>query len=273
MHKLPGDHLKFYSDHSQTGYTNFGDDETHSVRIVVMDFNGNKSQIEFKVLSNTSLRTKLYQPKPDNSVLVNGEKGLALHKSKFDVVIPEGSFYEDFYYSDDESKSIYLSDLFRIGDIYEPLHHPMVIGIKPNKEIDDSLKLKAIIARIDEYGTMTSCGGLWNEKFLTAKTFNFGNFCIILDTVPPVIEKYYVPAEMNTMFGGVVQIKIKDALSGISNYSGKIDGKWHLFEYDKKNDMIIGDVQAMDLNLTHEIEITATDESGNMRTWKSTFYY
>lgn len=271
--RLPGDHLKIYDDELQTGYTNFGEDGSHSIRIVVKDFNGNKAQIEFRVIAKASLREKLYQPKPDNSLLVTSEKGLALHKSKLDVVIPEGAIYEDYYFNDEETKSIYLSDVFRIGDLYEPLHLPMHIGIKPNKDIEDSLKLKAVVARIDDDGTLRSCGGLWNGKFLTAKTYDFGTFAIILDTVPPVVEKYYVPAEMNTMFGGVVQIRIKDQLSGISNYNGRIDGKWHLFEYDKKNDMIIADVQAMDVNLTHNIEITATDESGNTTVWKSTFYY
>ena len=272
-HKLPGDQLKFYSTELQTGYTNFDIDESHLIKIVVKDFSGNSAQIDFRVIAKSSLREKVYQPQPNNSVLVTAEKGVALHKPKIDIAIPPNAVYENFYYSEEEFKSVYLSDLFRVGDIYEPLQLPVLISIKPNKEIDDSIKLKAIIAKIDEDGILTSIGGLWNDKLLTAKTKEFGTFAITLDTVPPTIEKYYVPADMNTMYGGFVQIRIQDELSNISNYSGRIDGKWHLFEYDKKNNMIIADVQSMDVNLTHQIEVTATDERGNTRVWKSTFYY
>ena len=272
-HKLPGDPLKFYSSELQTGYTNFDADDSHQIKIVVKDFSGNSAQIDFRVNAKTALRDKIYQPHPNNSVLVTAEKGVTLHKPKIDIAIPPNAVYENFYYSDEEFKSDYLSDLFRVGDIYEPLQLPVLISIKPNKEIEDSLKLKAIIAKIDEDGILTSIGGLWNDKILTAKAREFGTFAIVLDTVPPTIEKYYVPADMNTMFGGFVQIRIQDELSNISNYSGKIDGKWHLFEYDKKNNLIIADVQSMDVNLTHDIEITATDERGNTRVWKSTFYY
>ena len=272
-HRLPGDLLKIYGDELQTGYTNFDEDGPHGIKIVVKDFSGNSAQIEFRIIAKTALREKIYQPQANNSLLVTVEKGFSLHKSKLEIVIPEKAAYENFYINEEETKSIYLSDVFRIGDIYEPLHLPMTIGIKPNKEIADSLKPKAIIARISEEGILTSCGGLWNDKFLTAKTNDFGTFAIILDTVPPVLEKYYEPATMNSMYGGVVQIRINDNLSKISNYSGRIDGKWHLFEYDKKNNMLIADVQSMDLNLTHDIEITASDENGNTTIWKSTFYY
>ncbi len=272
-HKLPGDQLKIYGDDLQTGYTNFDEDGPRYIKIVVKDFSGNSAQVEFRIIVKTSLREKNYQPQISNSLLVNFENEFSLHKSKLDIVIPEKAVYENFYYSDEESRSIYLSDVFRVGDIFETLHLPMSIGIKPTKEIVDSLKQKAVIIRIDEYGTIKSCGGLWKEKFLIAKTHEFGSFAIALDTVPPVLQMYYAPALMNNMYGGVVQIKISDELSKISNFSGKIDGKWHLFEYDKKNDVLITDVQSMDENLTHQVEITATDESGNMIVWKSTFYY
>lgn len=272
-HRLPGDNLKIYGDEFQTGYTNFNDDGTHTIKIDVKDFSGNLAQIEFKVISKTSLQTKIYQPHGNNSAPVTREKGYTLLKPNLEINIPAKAVYENFFISEEESKSIYLSDVFRIGDINEPLHSPMNFGIKPNENIDDSIKQKAVIIRIDEYGTMTSCGGLWNGKFLTTKTNNFGTFAVILDTVPPFFEKYYEPALMNSMYGGELQIRVTDNLSKISTYSGRIDGKWHLFEYDKKNDMLIADIQSMDENLTHEIEMTATDESGNTKVWKSTFYY
>ena len=95
----------------------------------------------------------------------------------------------------------------------------------------------------------------------------------MLDTVPPVVTKEYVPADLNTSRGLIVQYKMKDALSGIKSYRGKIDGKWHLFEYDAKNDLLIADIAHLTQNREHPVEITATDQVGNTTIWKSAFWY
>ncbi len=273
LYKLPGDKMKIYGDPTQTGIFNFTESGSHTIKIVVMDFSGNKSYVQFTVSVNEGLRSKPYVQRPPGTMRVAFDKGVSIQKSKLEVSIPEGAFYEDFDFQEQASKSAFLSDIFTLGDEREPLQLPMTISIKPNNDIPDSLKIKAVIAKMSEEGDLVSVGNLWNDKFLTAKTYEFGNFAIVLDTVPPTVEKYYVPADMNTMYGGVVQIRVKDNLSRIRNYSGKINDKWHLFEYDKKNDMLIANVESMDVNETHPIELTVTDESGNTTVWKSTFYY
>ncbi len=272
-HRLPGDKMNIYGDPLQTGFINFTENGSHQVKVVVKDFNGNTSFVQFTVTTNETLRGKPYVQRPAGTIRVTYDKGLSIQKSKLEVSIPDGAFYEDFDFQEQASKSAYYSDIFTIGNFNEPLQLPMTIGIKPNSEIPDSLKIKAVIAKMSDEGTLVTIGNLWNEKMLYAKTYEFGNFAIVLDTVPPSVEKYYVPADMNTMYGGVVQIRVKDNLSKIRNYSGKINGKWHLFEYDKKNDLLIANVESMDVNETHPIELTVTDESGNTTVWKSTFYY
>jgi hypothetical protein len=271
--RLPGDRMKIYGELPQTGYTNFLDAGSHQVKIVVSDFSGNKSQVVFNVSTNESLRSKTYMQRPAGTIRVPYDKGVSIQKSKLEVSIPEGAFYEDFDFDEQVSKSAFLSDIYTIGNPDEPLQLPMTIGLKPNKDIPDSMKIKALIVRMSDEGDLEGVGNLWNDKILTAKTYEFGNFAIVLDTVPPMVEKYYVPADMNTMYGGVVQIRVKDNLSEIKNYSGKINDKWHLFEYDKKNNMLIANVESMDVNETHPIEVTVTDQNGNTTVWKSTFYY
>jgi hypothetical protein len=273
LYKLPGDKLKIYGDPLQTGIFNFTESGAHIIKIVVMDFSGNKSYVQFTVSVDEGLRSKSYIQRPAGTMHVAYDKGVSIQKSKLEISIPEGAFYEDFDFAEQVSKSAFLSDIYTIGDVKQPLQLPMTIGIKPNNDIPDSLKIKAVVVRMSDEGELVSVGNLWNDKFLTAKTYEFGNFAIVLDTVPPMVEKYYVPADMNTMYGGVVQIRVKDNLSSIRNYSGKINDKWHLFEYDKKNDMLIANVESMDVNETHPIELTVTDESGNTTVWKSTFYY
>jgi hypothetical protein len=273
--RLPGNHLySLYNDTNKTGYQLFTDDGTHDIKITVSDFNGNKSLIEFQTVTYASLNNQKYQVKPLGALPASHSKGIAVHKNQLDVVIPAGALFGDFLYTDSEQKRPeYLSPVYTVGDAYEPIFLPITIGIKPTENISDSLKPKCVIVRLDPDGSWHSCGGSWNGKFLTAKSNKFGQFVILPDTIAPSITKEYVPADMNSFRGGVVQIKIDDILSGISTYSGMIDGKWTLFEYDKKEKMLTADIMSMMENKEHSIEMTVTDERGNIAVWKSNFYF
>lgn len=273
-HKLSGDNLGIYGNNTQTGFSSFTNDASHDIKIVVRDFKGNMSQISFSVISYSTLVHNPYLARPENSLYVATGKGIAIHKSKLDVVIPEGAAYEDFFYSDsEESDENYLSGIFTIGDPMEALRLPMTIGIKADKDVVDSLKSKTILVRIDQYQNIKSFPSEWNGKFLTTKTLEMGSYVIALDTVGPRIEKFYVPADLNTMYGGTIQYKIQDELSGIKSYGGKIDDKWYLFEYDLKSKMIIANVDPIMDNKDHKVELTVTDKSGNTTVWKSSFYF
>jgi hypothetical protein len=272
--RLPGNYLKIYADTTQTGYLEFTDDDSHDIKLVARDYNGNVTEFSFPILSYSTLSNEPYQPKPDGSVLVSNQKGLAIHKANLNVVIPAGALYEDIYYNDTESKSnTYLSSVFNVGNPYDALHIPITVAIKPQMKIPEHHAGKAVIVSIGEYGELISQGGEWKGEFLSAKCKNFGSFAIMLDTLPPAISKEYVPADMNTYRGAIVQIKITDELSGIQSYSGMIDGKWHLFEYDKKNSMLTADISKVTMNTEHPIEIIVTDERGNTGKWVSKFWY
>lgn len=274
FYKLPGNHLTIYSDPLQLGTQYFIEDGQHDIKIVVKDFSGNKSQIEFVVQVNSALNSKPYQSHPQDAVLVTNEKGVALHKSNLDVAIPTDAVYEDMYYTDQEMKSPqYLSSTYRIGSWYEPLNLPITIGIKPEKEIADSLKSKVIVAEVQRFGKMKGRGGVWSGKMVSAQVPSFGDYTLVMDTIAPEIEKLYVPADLNSYRGGVIQFKITDNLSAIKSYTGKVDGKWMLFEYDKKNDQLTCDVSSMAVNKEHKAELVVIDERNNVRNYEYVFYY
>ena len=272
--RLPGNFLNMYGDTNQTGYLDFIDDDSHDIKIVVKDFNGNERIFNFLIHSFSTLASEPFQKVPDGSVVVSYSKGVAIHKEFLDVVIPSGAVYEDIYYNDTEARTkTYLSSIFHVGNPYDALQVPISVGIKPNEPIADSLMSKALIISLHEYGQIKAEGGEWKGGFLTAKPKQFGAFAIALDTTPPKVVKEYVPADMNSYRGGIVQVRITDDLSGIKSYSGKLDGKWHLFEYDPKSTMLTADLSFLPMNHEHPIEVTVTDERGNTTTWTSKFWY
>jgi hypothetical protein len=271
--RAPGDRLPIYADTSLTGNLIFDTDAAHNIHIVVRDFKGNMTEAKFEIISYVSAAENKYQPRNPDAIPVARDKGVAIHKSAYDIVIPEGAMYDDSYYDDEVLEPAVYSDIYRIGNEYVPLRMPITVGIKPYKELPDSLGKKLCVVRIGEYDIPKSLGGEWKGKFLTAKSNYFGKFVLMPDTIPPKVEKFYVPADLNSMYGGEVRVKITDDLSGIKTYSGTIDGKWRLFEYDKKNDMLIANIDPLMENKEHSLVVTVTDERGNTTVWKSVFYF
>lgn len=272
--RLPGNHLGIYGDPTQIGYQNWTEDASHDIKITLRDFSGNTSLIEFQIVSYSSMFDHPYQQRPPGGVLVTNAKGIAIHKSSLDVIIPAGAVYDDFYYYDGERKSPnYLSTVFSVGDPYVALNTPVTLGIKPLSPVSDSLKRKALIAILHPDGTMSGTGGEWNGPFLVSKIRQFGEFGIVLDTIAPLVAKEYVPADLNSSRGAVIQVKIKDDLSGISSYSGTLDGHWHLFEYDEKNNLLVADLSALDTNKEHKVNLDVTDKAGNTNHWVYTFWF
>ena len=272
--RLPGNQLHIYGDSTQIGYQNWTEDAPHDIKIVAKDFSGNSSVLEFQVISYSSMFDRPYQPRTPGGILVTNAKGIAIHKNDLDVVIPSGAVYDDFYFSDSQRKSNnYLSQVYTVGDPYVALQVPVTIGIKPNISIADSLKSKTVIVSILNDGTFSALPSSWNGQFLTGKTKNFGEFAILPDTTPPVLIKEYVPADLNSSRGSVIQIKVADDLSGIKSYNGTLDGKWFLYEYNSKNHLLQADLSAIETNKEHTSRIIVTDNCGNITTWEYKFWF
>jgi hypothetical protein len=70
-----------------------------------------------------------------------------------------------------------------------------------------------------------------------------------------------------------IRIRINDDLSGIKSYEGTIDGKWALFEYDQKSEMLIYrfDETRISKKSKHDLSLKVTDNRDNYRIYKCNF--
>ena len=67
-------------------------------------------------------------------------------------------------------------------------------------------------------------------------------------------------------------MRISDNLAGIKKYVGKIDGKWILMDYDKKNRLLTFNFKNEDISVgSHIFELTVTDKKGNQTRLERTF--
>lgn len=117
-------------------------------------------------------------------------------------------------------------------------------------------------------------GGAYQKTYLennmlVCKPNTFGEYYVDADTIKPSIKTQSF--KKNKLKGQHIVFEIKDNLSGIKTYSGYIDGKWELFEYDAKNNLLCF-LQTEKLKPgKHSIKIVVIDDVGNTSTYHKTF--
>jgi len=264
--RLSGDKLKLYGDTSVNGFFEFLEDGVHDVSLTVKDFNGNTSNLTFQLLSYSSLVNATYRTQPQEYFAMLPDKGLAIHKSDMEIIIPANSIYEVLLFTNTQSsrREGYFSPTFQVGDPHVPLHKSITLSLKP-QNLPDTLKPKAIVVSFNKKNKMVYEGNEWNKEFLSCKTKHFGTFAIAVDTVAPVISVASLPQDQHKD-GHALRLKISDELSGIKTWSVTIGGKWYLMDYDAKSSTITGKLDEFPSGKMHPMVVTVTDVVGNSTT-------
>ena len=104
-------------------------------------------------------------------------------------------------------------------------------------------------------------GGEWKDNKIKFYSKNLSNYTILEDNEPPIIN-------VITINQNEIKIRIKDFQSGISNYEGKINDQWILFEYDVKNDIIISKKLNSNQSFKGKFVLTVEDNASNKTIYK-----
>ena len=142
----------------------------------------------------------------------------------------EFSLYESmmFNYNTTDSVKGVLGKVHHIHYNNTPVHKYYSLALKSN--LPDSLKETTYIATTDLKDNFWYIGGKWRDSLLLTKTREFGDFCIISDTINPEIKgvNIFPGKKLNTQT--TIKLTIKDNESGIKSYRGEIDNKWILMD-------------------------------------------
>lgn len=259
-YKLPGNRLTTIYDNMPTDGTFVIDNErAYNCRYELTDLYGNKSIVRFNIIGKKSTAS----PKEPTGVLFAHEHDNEYATEGMNIHIPAGALYEDVYfdYSVKPSDS-YYSSVHTIHSRTVPLHKYCDLAIKLECDTLPDPKYYAVNIHSGKKSTVI---GRYDAGWYTMRVRDLGVYAITADTVAPVITP--VNSE-KWATSGKVQFKITDKESGISTYRGEIDGKFALFEYDAKRNLIscrLADAR-ISRNKSHKIEITVTDNCGNTTT-------
>ncbi len=261
----------FFQDHkpltfmklmTTEGLFNIEPGKSYQVKVVVEDFSGNTSYIVMyiegikKQIPNKKLDGKLIEPRLDYLFSLNDKE----------VYFPKKTFFQDAFIQIEEAQNN-----LSIGPNLFPFQKPYEIRFKINEE--DTLKLrqtfiaKKIGKKISFLPTVID-NGHW-----TTKLKDMGDYTLAKDSIPPQIVPSNFKANQWLSKFRFMKVKISDDFSGIKSYRGTINGKWILFEYDPKRNLLTYDFSDKTFKLAkHELEIEVEDNVGNKSVYKATFF-
>lgn len=277
--RLPNDRLSVYRNLLDRGIINFSDNLSHTIELIVSDMHGNRSVLSFAVTSKPSPANR--EKNSDNSNSRTGTMMPFDRNNRFvtkDVAvnISTGTLYDTLWFQFGKSpgKDGMYSDIFDIHNIYTPLHKSYSLSIKPSK-LPAGKESKLLILQIDKKGRNNPVSSSWDKGFVTASPRTFGTFFIGIDTVPPRVTNGGFASGANLSGKAELRIRISDDLSGIKSYDPLIDGKWALFEYDQKNNVLIYSFDAAKIRkgTKHALTLKVTDNCDNESTLETEFLW
>jgi hypothetical protein len=274
---LPNDKLSVYHDLVNKGIFNFKDDRKHHIEIIVTDINNNRSVLSFFVKSTSTPKQEVSDgPYENNIVIMPYNRNNKFVSKNVTVNIPAGVLYDTlrFEFSKISGNPDMYSDIYRIHNRYTPVHKPYNLSIKPGR-IPMGKESKLLIVQIADELKRNPLATTWVNGTLMANPNSFGTFYVGIDTVPPVISVNGLTEGANLSGKTEFRIKISDDISGIKSYEPQIDGKWALFEYDQKNNLLTYrfDSKRITKGIKHTLSLMVADNCGNISTMNREFVW
>jgi len=273
---LPGDRLSVYKHTVNRGISNFTDNKVHQAEMIVTDIAGNKSVLKFPIQSREEASKSDSKSIENDFTVMPYNKSNTFSSENISLNIPYGALYDtlDFLFKREPGTGEMLSDLYYVHNKFTPLHKASTLAIKPDK-IPSGLASKMLIIQLDDEKKKSAVATKWSGEYLTGNILSFGRFFVGIDSVAPVISAPGMFHGANLSGRKEIKIKIKDELSGIKSYEPAIDGQWALFEYDKKNDMLVYtfDETRITKGKKHNLTLLVTDNKDNTGTFKCSFIW
>lgn len=267
----PGNHLPIYSCNKTKGIIIPEQDKSQNIKIKVTDSYGNSSSISFFIKGVE----KTMPVSLENTTPFVYNRNNFFQNDSFSINIPEYALYENikFKYHSEPSDSIFYSAYYYAQNKTVPLHKKATIEIK-TEQLPPNLQSKALIVNINpETEKYYSIGGTYKNGKIKTKTRHFGVYTVAVDTIAPTIIPLSIKDNTITE-SNRIRFKISDDLSGINTFEGLIDGKWALFEYDAKRNMLTHyfDKNRFEMGKRHNLKLTVTDSKNNNSTFECTFW-
>ena len=260
----PRSNLSFLKTNDFNGIIKSNEITNSKVNIKVTDWNNNSSYLEFKIISTDSLKSN----KPLNGIEILTNQKYVINKGESVVEINKNTFYEDVLLNITSK-----DDTIDLGDEITPFRSSIKLKIPIDENIDSLSLSQTFIGKIVN-NKINYISSKINDSYITANTSSLGRYIISRDSILPEIRPINFKNKSNVKSNKTLRLRIKDDKSGIKNYKAYINGKWALFEYEPKQNLIFHDLSDSVIeDGENDLLIEFEDGVGNKQTYNTKIYY
>lgn len=260
----PRSNLSFLKTNDFNGIIKSNEVINSKVNIKVTDWNNNSSYLKFKIISADTLKSN----KPLNGIEILTNQKYVINKGESVVEINKNTFYEDVLLNITSK-----DDTIDLGDEITPFRSSIKLKIPINENIDSLSLSQTFIGKIVN-NKINYIRSKINDSYITANTSSLGRYIISRDSILPEIRPINFKNKSNVKSNKTLRLRIKDDKSGIKNYKAYINGKWALFEYEPKQNLIFHDLSDSVIeDGENDLLIEFEDGVGNKQTYNTKIYY
>ncbi|MBC8319635.1 MAG: hypothetical protein H8E34_02820 [Bacteroidetes bacterium] len=190
------------------------------------------------------------------------------------ATFPANSFYRSFYFDFDveEKDTNSFSRTYKLHNRFTPVHKNFNIKIFADS-VTSGLSNKVYISYSPDNSEFQYMKTKHDGNYLTSKSRQLGYYKVMLDTTPPLITEinFHNGKKINNQHN--LKIKIEDTQTGISEYRARLNDKWVLMEYDKKNNLLTYNFDERLLKGKNEFKLIVIDMLDNVSEYNCELIY
>lgn len=252
---LPGYRNGVYKTIGNDGIITLDLNTEQEITIDVADANNNISKVKF-TLNATSI--DLAKAVVAKNTFMPGQVNV-FENDAVRFYLPENAIYDYFKFLYGTSKDPSGATIHHLHNTTVPIQTNYPVSIKENFSLADTGKIvmKRFSGSKKDYKKATYKNGWYTAKFR-----EFGQFFLMVDNTPPVINT-------NGFFDGMdasklrrIVLSITDNTEELNSFEAYLDGKWLRFSNDKGKNFIYN-FDDRCASGEHELKIIAEDQVGN----------
>ena len=266
LSRLPGYLNSIYHPANADGVISIDDDSIHSIRIEVKDADGNTSVIRFEVKRDPGFnapaqidKSAFFQQNEFHPAFIN-----VYENDNILFYFPENCLYDSIRFQFKEIAQPIGYPVYQIHNAGIPMHGYFPILIKAATSLPDKMVMHRFANGRHDYMKAEATSNGKEKGWYKARFREFGNFQLMIDTIPPVINAIKFREGMNVSRSGRLAFTIVDNTEELLNFTATLDGKWLRFSNDKGRAFIYN-FDEMCPPGEHELIISVEDCVGNRR--------
>jgi len=260
----PNSKLSFLNHNTSTGIFELNDNVEKDVLIEVIDWNNNKSYLNFKIEGIVSNIIE----KPITGIEILPTQKYQIIKDNIEIGFKKNSFFNKVALNIESD-----NDTLMIGEDIYPLRKSY--NIKILKQVEDSIiRRQSYIGLINKDRKLSYLNTSKKDEFFSTNSSILGSYVISIDSISPEVKPLNFSLNKDISNQKTIRLKVYDKTSGIKSYNVLINDKWALFEYEPKSNLIFHQIEdGIIKNGENNINIKVIDGVGNETEINSKVYW